>query len=1327
MRFLKRLPAFFLRSGGILAVILALTLTVLNLLAPLAADYADTLAGHLSQRLGYRVSIGGMGLSFFGARPRLVLKQVRFSDRETRAVVLKLRAMELDLDALDSIRDSVPRIGALTLVGARLRVERMPDGRFELAGLGALKGADPKALERFLDQGALTLVDSEVLIEDADSHARVLRLRGVRLDLRNAGQRHFAELSANLVPPRPLAGTSVRSDRTGRRDDGDRLHLIAELHGPPADLRTWSGRLYVRFDGTDLGRLLPPSLTHGYRLDTEQVSLESWSRIGSGHLVQSLVRADVAGALLHTPVGDASQGSLAVAHARLLARLQRIDGAWRLQLSDLNARVAGAELAGVRADLDLSDSGRLDRFAVSGARLDLSALTGILGVGPWAHSKPTVEVLAARLQGQATALRVRAERDLVGQWDWSASGSVRDLAVEQHARLPGFKGLNADFAANASGGELRFGSLGLDLDLNPLFTLPLHLNAASGRLGWRRDPNGDLAMSVRTASLETDDLAGRLRLALDIPADGSSPFLDLRANFSGDASNVRPYLPAGIIHEHLLHWLEHSIVSGRLAQGDASFRGRLADFPFRAHQGRFELLLDFEDLLLDYQDGWPPIRSAAGHLRFLDQGLSIQVDRGRIYDSAFSAGRAEIPDLWGPHVLPIHGEAEGPFADARRVLNETPLASDLGNLGKALTVSGQSHLALDIDLPLVKGGKLGVSGSLTWPGPATLDIAGSPIALSRLKGVLRFTENSLSADDLQALLWGRRVKLSIETRRAGDPNRSATLVEATSRSQVADLARRFPSPLWRDLSGELAWDLGVTLQNRHVKQGDLPLDFRLSSNLRGLGIDLPSPLGKTVKRARALSLQGTLVPGRSLVLTGGTQDLAANFNLDLEGGSPRLVSGRLRFGADRAPPPETNGLFLDGTLGELDLQAWTKALTSRFPPRSKGSEIALSGAQLKIERLRLGDLQLSHLSLDANPRDDGWHLKLGSDALDGRVVVPETGAGQPLLIRLDRLDLSALVDQSSGAAGSAKHTDEPHLSDLPSLDLGVRDLRWHGASLGTLGLDLRRNAEGIELPKLSLDGKGLTLEGSGDWRSSGDGGRSRIGLVLNTPDLGALLKTLDARSSLEAGRSSARLRLDWPGAPEAFSLPKVNGEIDLQVGKGRFLEVEPGVGRILGFLNFSALGRRLALDFSDLYGQGFAFEGMHGRIALGAGKARFDDFVIEGPAGTIMVAGQSDLATQTFDQTVTVEPKLGSSVALASAVAGGPVVGAAVYLVDQVAGNPIDRLGRYRYRVTGPWGEPELSRMGWEPLTGMGSATPSDASDAKSAPVKERNLFLDVD
>ena len=189
----------------------------------------------------------------------------------------------------------------------------------------------------------------------------------------------------------------------------------------------------------------------------------------------------------------------------------------------------------------------------------------------------------------------------------------------------------------------------------------------------------------------------------------------------------------------------------------------------------------------------------------------------------------------------------------------------------------------------------------------------------------------------------------------------------------------------------------------------------------------------------------------------------------------------------------------------------------------------------------------------------------------------------------------------------------------------------------------------------------------------------------------------------------------------------------LKVGAGRLLEVEPGVGRVLGILNLGALSRRLSLDFTDLYEQGFSFEQILGDILVGGGKAELRRFEIEGPSSTIRVGGFTDLRARTFDQTVTVEPRIGSSVALASALAGGPVVGAAVYLADKVSGGAIDKLGSYRYRVTGPWAEPELTRLGWDPFAGQGQPGPTpgaaDTSGPGSSPLPpsrpDENHFLD--
>jgi uncharacterized protein YhdP len=149
---------------------------------------------------------------------------------------------------------------------------------------------------------------------------------------------------------------------------------------------------------------------------------------------------------------------------------------------------------------------------------------------------------------------------------------------------------------------------------------------------------------------------------------------------------------------------------------------------------------------------------------------------------------------------------------------------------------------------------------------------------------------------------------------------------------------------------------------------------------------------------------------------------------------------------------------------------------------------------------------------------------------------------------------------------------------------------------------------------------------------------------------------------------------------------------------------------VLGFLNLGELRRRLSLDFTDLYQKGFVFERITGRIEVADAQARLETFTIDGPSSDISVSGFADLRARIYDQTVTVEPSIGTSVALASAVAGGPVVGAAVYLLDRVTGGAIDRLGSFQYRMTGPWSKPEFARVGWEPATPEAGANSAPAA-----------------
>src|SRR5690606_15043324 len=134
-------------------------------------------------------------------------------------------------------------------------------------------------------------------------------------------------------------------------------------------------------------------------------------------------------------------------------------------------------------------------------------------------------------------------------------------------------------------------------------------------------------------------------------------------------------------------------------------------------------------------------------------------------------------------------------------------------------------------------------------------------------------------------------------------------------------------------------------------------------------------------------------------------------------------------------------------------------------------------------------------------------------------------------------------------------------------------------------------------------------------------------------------------------------------------------------------------GRLLGVLSLQALPRRITLDFRDVFSEGFAFDRISGSIGVARGVLRTDDLEIRGPAARIMLAGNADLAAESQDLRVLVQPTLSESIAIGAA-AGlvNPVAGVVTYLAQKVLSDPIERLFSYEYTITGSWSDPQVAR-----------------------------------
>jgi uncharacterized protein YhdP len=123
------------------------------------------------------------------------------------------------------------------------------------------------------------------------------------------------------------------------------------------------------------------------------------------------------------------------------------------------------------------------------------------------------------------------------------------------------------------------------------------------------------------------------------------------------------------------------------------------------------------------------------------------------------------------------------------------------------------------------------------------------------------------------------------------------------------------------------------------------------------------------------------------------------------------------------------------------------------------------------------------------------------------------------------------------------------------------------------------------------------------------------------------------------------------------------------------------------------LPRRLALDFSDVTDKGLAFDNVDGDFELRNGDAYTQNLLLKGPALNIGIVGRTGLAAEDYDQTVAVSGNTGGPLAVAGALAAGPVVGAGVLVLSQLFKDQLQQLARVYYHVTGPWSAPVVERI----------------------------------
>ena len=337
------------------------------------------------------------------------------------------------------------------------------------------------------------------------------------------------------------------------------------------------------------------------------------------------------------------------------------------------------------------------------------------------------------------------------------------------------------------------------------------------------------------------------------------------------------------------------------------------------------------------------------------------------------------------------------------------------------------------------------------------------------------------------------------------------------------------------------------------------------------------------------------------------------------------------------------------------------------------------------------------LKMDMKHRQGRWSGAVNARELSGKLTIPDAKQ-QQIKVDLERLNLVFSLHDKAAPIDN-KNGRRPH--DIRPFYLTSDRLLLNGRPFGTLSMKTRHTRTGHEMTELKVKSQNDDLVASGAWNRQNGRSTTDVSISLVAAEIGKTLKSLDISNQLEEAQGSINADLSWRGTPADYTTNRLNGALLLDTREGRFSEAQPGLGRILGFLNIGALKRRLQLDFSDITKKGFSFDEMRGKFVLNQGVVSTNkELVIKAPAADIHVTGDLNLGTRRVNQRIRVIPDIHGVLPLAGAAAGGPAVGAALLVAGVVAGKQIDQVAEVNYQVKGSFDDPDVVRVSRKKLFG---------------------------
>ena len=1284
----------------LLILLLAMLLSAGRWALQVLPEYRAELAEMLSEEPHYRVEFGRVAGGWERFSPRLEFESVRVRLADEQRI--DIGRMVIHLDTVKSLWFGEPVFHRVLLDQLDLSLYRSREHGWDLAG--KLSMERPQQPQDDGPGNLLPLVQSLLLHQE-------LELRNALIQVQFEGHDPLPPQLINIV----LQNQGEQHALIGRWVLGleQAVELRAVTMGLPGE-PGFDADFYL--SSPDLAQNFWNQLLGDYTNGLQQYRLggELWGRWDAKgqHQLQGELR-------LPWLELEHQDGRLHVRDLQLDLdlRFEGLDHA-QLALTHLTGSLDGIELPLTR----LSGRKQGQQWQLSGDRLQLEPLwqwfngstlvpdavkQRLAGLNPtgelhnWRfnlHSNSAKSASSARASITPPAPAVESVDSAV---DFGFVADLVEVGVSAWQGAPAMSGVNGLLQLDQHGGRVDFSSTGFGLEFPALFSQGWQFEQASGVVLWQLEPQ---RVQVRSQHLQLvgEQVRANGRFSLDLPSLSNSERdgrLVLMIGMEQANAALTPlFVPDKVVSEPLFNWLQRSIIGGQLNQGGLMMDLPLAVKSSREQHGTLQMFFDAEQARVEYQPDWPAIEQADPYVLIKGTEVLVEVGQGRLLDSQLARTQVYLPPQ--SSVLQVDGTLQGPAADIRTTLIDSPIGRVVGDAMSPWQLQGHadSTLRLGVDLKQPEQTRIRVQSTLS---DGVLEQPALGLRFEQLQGSLEYHErDGLSAEAIQGRLFEQPLQARIASRPDGEG--FSTLIEGSGTLEMARLNQWLKQPLLGHLQGKTHYQAKLEICGSRPNCSGL----RIDSNLLGVDVELPPPFRKKKLQRRPLGVDISLTQQPWLRLRYDRQ-------LDLLIPLRDRLAGELVLGRNQPEPQRRQeGFWVRGQLGDIELEPWQQFIEQSFfnpqvsanveadngTPEAELTGSPLRQVDLRVERLRTGTQQFEQLHGVLQPQNEGWQLQLSSPLGHGRVGLSQD-SGAPLQVHLTELKLPREEPSSHGSRAGEPFdpASDPLLSVDPATLLAAKvkidALHYGDRSLGQWQFSLQPYEQGVRIEGLEAKMEALGLVADIDWRLDDGIHSTRIDLAFSTGDLGRVMQAWGSTPGLQTESAKLSGQFQWDGSPLAFNWQTLDGETELLATNGRVLDTGSGAEavKIFSLFNSTTIWRRLRLDFSDLAQQGVSFDQIRGHYRISDGVATsIEPLAVEGPTFDLTMQGQLDLHNETLKQQMQVTLPITENLPIAAALLASPQVAGAVFLVEKLIGKKLSKFTSVRYNIDGPWNDPNM-------------------------------------